>query len=122
MPHRRVLVVSGLGVLLAAVTVVAFELAHSSVLAQEPTWHEPPPRILVATETIEAGTPIDAAMAHGSVALRPTPAPKISAGAIGSVEPVRGKLAVRRITKGEQLVVMMFAAPSSMPGPSRSPR
>lgn len=72
--------------------------------------------ILVARETIPAGTTAEAAGARGWVAREAVPRRLVAEGAVTSLSDLRGLVAVTAIQRGEQIVAGRFASLATLTG------
>lgn len=69
-----------------------------------------PVSVLVATNQIDPGTTIESAQSTGSIELRDMPKASVVDGAVSSVEPIAGQVALTTIYPGQQLVTALFGA------------
>lgn len=71
-------------------------------------------QVYVATQRIEAGTPVDAAISQGLIQQREIPDTAVAEGAIGSLDQIQGQVATVPIVAGQQIVVENFGAQASV--------
>jgi pilus assembly protein CpaB len=69
-----------------------------------------PVSILIAKNTIASGTTIENAQASGSLELRDMPKDSVVAGALSSVDPIAGQVALTTIYPGQQILTGLFGA------------
>jgi pilus assembly protein CpaB len=81
-----------------------------------------PQEVLVATDTVNAGTAVREAAQKGAFVRRTLPRVAIVEGAVSSINPIQGKVALTTIFPGQQILQQMFGDNAAAAPPFRMPQ
>jgi pilus assembly protein CpaB len=81
-----------------------------------------PQEVLVATSRVDAGTTVQAASSKGAFVRRALPRVAIADGAVSSINPIQGKVALTTIFPGQQILQQMFGDSAGVTGPFTMPQ